>query len=194
MANGEASPPLFKLALRELVDVNAGVQLLTQLLGVKGRQGLKYSPTLVPAIDSLELILQPASEILIDTINITAAAGNVAGSVYVMRTVPDGEMWRLLDSAFSSQVLAADQTLAGIFTYWSDRAPVAGAPAGLLGALARLAVSPSQFGAVSLIVGGVYPWLRPGSTIGFVLQAPAVLGVAAAITINLRSRIARLKY
>ncbi len=190
MANGEASPPLFKLALRELVDVNAGVQLLTQLLGVKGRQGLKYSPTLVPAIDSLELILQPASEILIDTINITAAAGNVAGSVYVMRTVPDGEMWRLLDSA----LLAADQTLAGIFTYWSDRAPVAGAPAGLLGALARLAVSPSQFGAVSLIVGGVYPWLRPGSTIGFVLQAPAVLGVAAAITINLRSRIARLKY
>jgi len=177
----------------ELPDVQASTQLLSQVLGVKGKQGLRYSPTIVPAIEARDFILQALSETQFNTQTITAAAGNLSGSVYTFFTVPNDQTWRILDGAISSDALDADQNLVGIKGVYSDRALAAVLPQGALAASATINAAASQFTVTSLFFAGLEPWMRPGGSLGFVLLAPAVLGVAAAIPITLRVRFARLR-
>jgi len=178
----------------ELPDVQSSTRLLTQLLGVKGKQGLRYSPTIVPILESSDLLLQQLSETLQAEVDITAALGNVAGSVYTFFTVPNTETWRILDGAISSDVLDADQSLPGIQPVYSDSPITAGLPLGVLGGSNPLIVSASQIGAQLLLITTFAPWLRPGGVVAFFLRAPAVLGLAAALRVEVRMRIVRLRY
>jgi hypothetical protein len=179
-------------SVQELPDVQQSTSLITKLLGVKGRQGIRYSPVLVPGLDCSDLIMQGMSETLHTDTDITAAAGNVAGSAYNAFTVPNDEVWRLLDGAVSTDVLDADQSIVGLRPCYSDQPLTAGVPNGVLGGAGAVSAAASQIGLGLVLVLPFFPWLRPGGAVGFVLQQPAVLGVAAAIRINTRIRIARL--
>jgi hypothetical protein len=175
-----------------LPDVQQSTRLVTQLLGVKGKQGIRYSPTLVPGLDCSDLLLQGMSETLHSDLDISVANGNAAGSAYNAHQVPNDEVWRLLDGAISTDVLDADQALAGLRPCYSDQPLVAGVPDGVLGGAGVVSAAASQIGLGLVLVLPFFPWLRPGGAVGFVLQQPAVLGVAGAIRINTRIRIARL--
>lgn len=179
----------------EFEDIQASFSLLSRLLGVKGRQAIQYSPTVVPTVETQDLVLQSQSETLLAQTDITAAAGNVAGSVYTQFSVPDGESWRVLDGLISTDVLDADQAgAAGLFGLINDAPLTAGIPNGALGTSLQLLGVASQISVqIMFPVQPAAPWIRPGGAIGFMLRAPWTLGVAAAIRINTRIRIARLK-
>jgi hypothetical protein len=176
-----------------LPDVQSSTQLLTQLLGVKGASGMDFSGTVVPVIEARDTILQALSETISVTVLITAAAGNVAGSAYTFIQVPNEQTWRILDGALSTDALDADQNLTGIKGVYTDGPLAAATPQGVLAASATINAGASQYTTSSLFFAGLEPWMRPGGRLGFVLLAPAVLGVAGAIPITLRARFARLK-
>jgi len=189
MSNGR---PLF--ALPALQDVQQSTQLLTQLLGVKSIRGLTFSPTIVPGMDAVDMLLQPISETLTAETDINAAGGIAAGSAYTLFTVPSSETWRFLDGAISSDALDADQACAFTSIY-TDGPIVAGIPDGVLRTGTILSIAASQLEAADFLFGAIGSgiWFRPGARVGFVLNTAAVVGVALNIRINGRIRIARLR-
>jgi hypothetical protein len=173
------------------VDLSAAA--LNNLLGIKGAEGLRFSPTLVPIIETLRLLTLTNSEIVTLTRN-HGAGDNATGNPVVMFTVPATEAWLMLAGQFNSDVLDADQALggAGLPTFYADRAPPAGLAGGVLRVAASLSAGASGIAAAQAPLAGL-EIVRPGSTFGYFVATPATLGVAGVIAISARMLIVRIK-
>jgi hypothetical protein len=173
------------------VDLSAAA--LNNFLGIKGAEGLRFSPTLVPILETLRFLTLTNAEIVTITRN-HAAGDNATGNAIALFTVPVTEAWLIFSGALNTDVLDADQAIAagGLTPYYADRV----VPVGLAGGLLRVSGSLSA-GATGISTTGlaVNPLeiIRPGSTVGYIVQSPATLGAAGVISISARALIVRIK-
>lgn len=188
MAESQYIPRSLHALLDKLLDVQRSAALLNEFLGIKGRAGLAYSPTLVPVLEAFDLLLLPAHEGLRAVVN-HDATNNGVGSRWTYFTVPENEYWRVWDAHFGSTgVLAADQAIAGLQAVYG---PGPGGFANAVIPTSGIAVVAAARVLLERVTLPVY--LTSTTVVGAAVRAPSTLGVSGVIETAASVQITRIQ-